>query len=321
ASAFFLYQAAIGFLHTLVAAGWLWLNVSEPGHRASVRPQLLRSQLHFALGISGISLFELLLLQLDKIILSKLLSLEKFGYYSIASLIAMSLYRLFIPVFSSIYPRLTRYMELGAESALRQLYHRGCQLVAVLDFAVASVVVFFPRQVLFVWLGDDAAVGAVGPVLMLLVIGTAIRGLVFLPSALQLAAGWTALGLKTSFGTLLVFVPCLVALSLSFGAEGAASALILMNLGYTTVNIWLMHRRLLPGELRNWLITDVVLPLTGPLVVTAIARSLLPAGLSRPAWAAALCGVLLLGLSTSVASAPLVRALITERLHKSPRHV
>src|SRR5262249_35154700 len=204
--------------------------------------------------------------------------------------------------------------------ALRELYHRGCQLVTVLDFAVVAVVIFFPREVLFVWIGNDAGVSAVAPVLTLLVIGTAIRGLVFLPHTLQLTAGWTALSLKTGFGTLIVFVPCLVVLASLFGAEGAATALIFMNLGYTAVNIWLMHRRLLRGELRNWLVTDVGLPLIGPLTVTAIARLLLPVDLSRPAWAAALCCVCLLNLSTSVVGAPLVRALVSEKLHTGSKH-
>ena len=39
-------------------------------------------------------------MQLDKVILSKILSLEMFGYYTLASMVAMSLGRLALPIFT-----------------------------------------------------------------------------------------------------------------------------------------------------------------------------------------------------------------------------
>ena len=55
--------------------------------------------------MSGIAVLSVILTQMDKVILSRMLPLETFGYYSLAGAVAMkALGYLVLPVFNSVYP-------------------------------------------------------------------------------------------------------------------------------------------------------------------------------------------------------------------------
>lgn len=322
ASTFFAFQAAIGMLHTVVVGIWLWRSLPASHHSPSFRWGLLQPQVRFAGSLFITALLSVLLTQLDKIMLSRLLTLEMFGYYSIVSMAAAALYRLFAPIFSALYPRLTQLVEVKDESEMGLLYHRGCQLMAVLTFGLAVVAVFFPRELLFVWMGNYAVADSMGGVLSLLVIGTAIHGLMHLPYALQLAHGWGRLAMVTNLVAVMFLVPAILIGTWKFGPLGAAIAWAVLNVCYLLVTIRLMHQRILPGEMRRWYLRDVALPLIGPLAVSAFARWLLPMDIGRLEWSAVLASLLVLNLLGSVAGAPLVRSAAIEafaRLSKSHR--
>jgi hypothetical protein len=136
----------------------------------------------------------------------------------------------------------------------------------------------------------------------------------YLPYGLQLAHGWTGLALRSNAVAVVLLVPGTYILARIYGAAGAAAACIILNAGYLIVNIQLMHRRILPGQLARWYMADSALPLIGPLAVTACAWWFLPDNLGRWEWAGALAAVFVLSLLASGASAPLVRAATIETL-------
>src|ERR1044072_2169335 len=67
----------------------------------------------FALGMFGITLLALILVQADKLILSRLLSLEAYGYYMLAATVTGMLYSLSVPVTQAIYPRMVEEVARG----------------------------------------------------------------------------------------------------------------------------------------------------------------------------------------------------------------
>ena len=70
---------------------FLGANCQLVMNKAVFQKQLLKGIWRFTAGMSGISILAVILTQLDKVILSKMLSLEMFGYYTLASMVAMSL--------------------------------------------------------------------------------------------------------------------------------------------------------------------------------------------------------------------------------------
>ena len=96
---FLLWQIVISIINAFFLAMFIWRRLPRGDNKAVFQKQLLKGIWRFTAGMSGISILAVILTQLDKVILSKILSLEMFGYYMLASMVAMSLGRLFTPVF------------------------------------------------------------------------------------------------------------------------------------------------------------------------------------------------------------------------------
>jgi O-antigen/teichoic acid export membrane protein len=269
--AFLLWQAAISLAHTVTVAVILWRRLSGPHGSARFDGAAIRSIHRFAAGMVGISALAIMLTQVDKLILSKLLSLEAFGYYTLAGTVAASLYRLVTPLFTALFPR---FAQLAAtdENALVSVYHRACQCMTALIVPVAVVIAFFSRELLQLWTRSDVTARAAAPILTLLVLGTAVNGLLNLPYALQLAYGWTRLSLTANAIAVLILVPALFVAASRYGAVGAARVWCMYNFGYALVVIHIMHRRILPGQEWRWYGQDVGLPLVVALTATALTR-------------------------------------------------
>ena len=139
----------------------------------------------------GISFFGLLLMQADKVILSRLLTLTAFGYYTFAAVVASSVFIIVVPVFTAVFPRFSQLVAADNETALRKLYHESCQLVSVLLLPMALIVGLFAPELLLVWTRNPELVTHTHLLVSLLVTGSALNGLMNVPYALQLAAGWT----------------------------------------------------------------------------------------------------------------------------------
>jgi O-antigen/teichoic acid export membrane protein len=315
-TAFFAWQIVSSFVQTALVALFLWRSLAEPGRRASFRRGVIREIWRFAAGMSGITVLAVVLTQLDKIILSRLLSLEMFGYYTLAGVVATSLYRLIGPIFSALYPRFTELVARGDQATLRQLYHRSCQLMSVAILPAAIVVALFSGEILLLWTRNETTVGQTAPILSLLIVGTALNGLMNLPYALQLAHGWTKLAFYSNVVAVIALTPLIFFATSRFGAVGAAAVWVLLNSGYVLVCLQIMHRRLLRGEKWRWYGEDVGLPLTAALLAAGLGRWLLPKGLGLPGTLAWLAGVSILTLLASGLATPLMRGWAIQRIAK-----
>ena len=270
--AYFLWQLAVSAMHLGLATFFLWRCLPSAPRAPRFRRDLLLNIWRFAAGMTGITVLVTILTQLDKIILSRMLTLEMFGYYSLASVVSLNLYRFVTPVFTATYPRLTMLMASGSHRELVNTYHAGAQLVSVLCLPVAVIVGTFSREILLLWTQDVKIANHAHVLVSILIAGTAINGMMNMPYALQLASGWTRLTFYSNLISVIVLVPALVLLSFAYGAAGAASVWVMLNIGYLLLMIPIMHRRLLPTEKWHWYINDVALPLFAACSVAGLLR-------------------------------------------------
>jgi O-antigen/teichoic acid export membrane protein len=310
---FFAWQVAITALQT-TAGGWLlWSSLPRASSRARFRRDLLAGVWRFATGMAGISLTAVVLTQMDKVVLSKLLTLSAFGYYTLAAVATGVLYVLFLPLFQAVFPRFSQLVALGDGKALSVLYHRSAQALSVLVLPAATVLALFAHEVMLLWTRSPEAADATRVLVALFAVGTAIHGLMNVPYALQLAVGWTRLALYANLVAIALLLPAIVVLSSRYGAVGAAIVWVALNAGYATIGVGVMHRRLLRGELARWYVADVGLPLLASVAAAAVVRLAIPAPTGVPALVAVVA--LALGLSYVAASAatPVGRDVLRRR--------
>jgi O-antigen/teichoic acid export membrane protein len=296
---FFRWQVVVSAVSTGLIAIALWRSLPAGQQSPRFRRTIWHSVWQFAAGMTAISATALILTQMDKIVLSKMLSLDMFGYYTFAWTVANGLAILTGAIFTVFFPRFSQLVEIGDIEELRQLYHRSCQLMSVLILPVAIVGVFFAREILTIWTGNPVTVTNTHFLVSLLIIGTALNGLINLPYALQLAYGWTSLAFYTNVISVIILIPLLIIATSYFGASGAAAIWIALNSSYILFSIQIMHRRLLKREQRHWYINDVGLPMFVSIIVIGIARLLIHTDLPSPIMFLCLSFVLTLTITSS----------------------
>lgn len=265
--AFFLWQGLISVVSVAAFAVSVHRSLPRPPRQPRFSLNALAKVWRFAAGLMGITLLSILLTQVDKIVLSKLLSLENFGYYTLAGTVSGILYMMLGPISQALYPRMVELFAAREEAALASVYHTGAQLITVLTAPIVCVLFLYARATLFVWSGDAAVADRAAPLVAALVLGTFLNGVMWMPYQLQLAHGWAALTFKANAVAVAVLVPAILWVVPRQGAIGAAWLWVLLNTGYVTFVLHFMHKRVLPTEKWRWYVSDLFLPSAGPAAV------------------------------------------------------
>jgi len=272
--AFFIWQGIISFVTAVIFMILVYRLLPRSTRRARFSLTALLEVWRFAAGMLGITLLALLLTQVDKILLSRLLSLENFGYYALASMVAGGLYLMVTPIGAAFYPRFTELLTRDDDHALRKTYHLGAQLVTVLMGSAAVILIVYADRILLLWTGDPALTKQVAPVMAVLVLGTFLNGLMWVPYQMQLAYGWTSLSVRINFIAVLFLIPAILWLVPIYGAMGAAWAWVGLNFFYVFIGVHFMYRKILVDEKWRWYIHDILLPLLAAVGGALVIHSL-----------------------------------------------
>src|SRR5207248_521471 len=148
--AFFLCQLVVSVVQLLATLVYVW---SDLGGGWSEKPNFVRLRLiwRYASATSANSVIGIALTQTDKVLLSRLLSLEQFGYYALAGTMAAFVWAVAIPVNQALFPRFAQLIEMRDHVTLSALYHRASQVMVVALVPAAATVVAFAWQLMFLW--------------------------------------------------------------------------------------------------------------------------------------------------------------------------
>lgn len=305
---FFLYQLLSSAIEISCLVWAFWRSLPGNGTGAVFAFRHLKRVWRFSAGMTGISIVALLLTQTDKIVLSKILPLDLFGYYTLSWTVSAILLQIVGPVDIAIYPTLTRMVGQEDARTLRRMYHKSCQMEVVVLIPATLLLILFGDTLLMAWSGNPELVRNVGPVMSVLAVGMCLNGFMHVPYFTQLAYGWTSLSFWQNVISLLVFVPLLVLLTKNYGGLGAAVVWVILNAGYVIISINIMHRRILCDSKWDWYLCDVGLPTAAAVIVALAGKLIMPNQLSILAQVIYVCGVGLLCFLAAVFSAPFPRA-------------
>ncbi len=267
--ALFIWQAGVALVYAAIMRLAAWRVI---GRLKVIRFDVdeLKRIWRFSAGMSGVAISAVILMQLDKVLLSRILSLEDFGRYALAGVVASGLYVLLTPAFNVIYPRLSALVVTGDTKTLISLYRNGTRLLLAILFPISVTAAVFSNELLFLWTGNSSLASSTAPIVSLFLLGTALNGAMHFPYALQLAYGMTRLPLIINAILIMVMIPMTIFLALRFGAIGGAISWALLNGIYLLIGTWLTHRALLKGVGLKWLLWDVGLPLVLSLLLLGI---------------------------------------------------
>jgi O-antigen/teichoic acid export membrane protein len=274
--AFFLWQGlvSIASLSILGVVTYSSVPKGERGGRFSLKS--LRGVWHFAGGMVGITLLALLLTQVDKILLSKLLSLSEFGYYTLAGTVAGALFILIGPITQAFYPRFCELFASSDKVALADNYHKGAQLVSVIAGSAAIVLIFYAETFLKLWTQNVELAARVSILLSLLTLGNMLNGLMWIPYQMQLAHGLTSLTIYINTVAVIIIVPAILWIVPCYGVVGAAWIWVMLNAGYCLIAMPLIFQRIMTAEKWLWYRDDVLIPLVFALLSVGMMKYFWP---------------------------------------------
>ena len=241
----FLIWTAINALIEVISF-WLicrWAHPSLPWRPGISLPDLRRVW-RFSLTMNGLAIMTVLVVQADRLLVSKLLPLEALGAYTLAYTAAAIIPALIGAISTAVLPHFTEAYGAGNRDMLARRYDTASRFMMFVTGMVTGCLVFFGEHLLVLWVNPNAA-GAAAVSLALLAIG--FFGSAAASNAYQLtvASSQANLALRISILTALPYVAVLYALISWLGVAGAALAWLLLNLGYVVFLVPQVHRKIL----------------------------------------------------------------------------
>ncbi|HYE06659.1 MAG TPA: hypothetical protein VEL07_14175 [Planctomycetota bacterium] len=286
-----------------LAVAYRWALYRATPATGRVDWSVLRRRMRFIAGVGVIAVTAVAITHVDKLVLSKVLTLEAFGLYTFAMTAVGGLLMLIAPIFSITVPRLAALAGGGPGEALTRCYLDRSQLMAWLVMPVAMTMLLNPYAVIMAWTGKPDLAASAAVLVSLALPGTMANALMNVPFALQLAIGRPGIGIALNLMMLATLAIGLLLVVPRWGAAGGAVSWSVCNLLYLCIGLPITNRLTAKPIGIDWtlavvpvLLAAVPLPLitslflgsdasrptlTVVLAATALASWLLAAGFAR----------------------------------------
>jgi O-antigen/teichoic acid export membrane protein len=257
---FFSYQFSVALLELalLLSQAYRLFPTITQGKRLPWSWAPLKPVLKFSLTIAFTSSVWVLVTQTDKLVLSKLLPLAEYGYYTLAVLVASGVMMISGPVSGAIMPRMAKLEAEGDHTGLIRIYRQSTQLVAVIAGAASVTAAFCAEPLLWAWTGNNILAHQAAPILVLYAIGNGILAVSAFPYYLQYAKGNLRLHLIGNAVFVVLLIPAIIWAASQYGGVGAGYVWLVMNLLSFVAWLPLVHHKFEPGLNLKWYIQDVM---------------------------------------------------------------
>lgn len=271
---FFVWQLAAGLLELLVfavrARGRAPAPAGEPSSSALAR------HWRFSLAVAASAAIWVAATNADKVLVSGLLPLEDYAFFSIAVIAAGGVMLATGPIPVALGPRFSKLHAEGDEGGIARLYDQATQLTAVVAFPACLTLAFFSTETLWGWTGNARVAGSAATVLALYALGNGLLAISALPLQLQVAAGrlrWHLLGTGLFVA---LYLPLLWWATVRWGMAGAGGSWLAINLLFLVGWVAIAHHLFLPASHLRWLFGRVLAVLLPTVLAAWLIRAVLP---------------------------------------------
>jgi O-antigen/teichoic acid export membrane protein len=274
--AFLIFQAALSILQLLILKIALTKFTAASDYKGRFKSEILRRLKKFTSELFANNIVIILLMQSDKVILSRVLSLEDFGYYMLAYTITTMTIGIFSnSVTNVIFPNFSRLVVQENRPELIKNFHLSSQLMTWGMVSITTVLAFFSQEILLVWARNPAVAEKTSLLLAVWAVGMGLNTLCLIPYYLQLAYGRSNISFRFNLIALILNVPALIISSNLYGALGAAVCWLVLNSVYLFTFIPVIRNNFLPFSLMDWYFKDVGKIVLVGVVIGAIFRWLI----------------------------------------------
>jgi O-antigen/teichoic acid export membrane protein len=267
---FFQYQMLVGVIEIILVTRRFYskLPITIYTYQIKFNWCSVKKVAPFALGIAYTSGIWIVISKADKLILSGILPINEFGYFTLVSVAAGGVAMMSSPIAQAVLPRMTMLLSQGKKNEMIILYRNTSQLITVVALSTALVMAIFSEKLLFAWTGNLEVSVWGRDVLFWFALGNGVLALEGLQYYLQSSFGKLRLHIIGSTVSVLIQTPLIFYAASTFGAVGAGIAWFTFR--SISFICWtpIVHQKFLPHFHMNWLIRDIA-----PIVLIAFISS------------------------------------------------
>jgi O-antigen/teichoic acid export membrane protein len=319
--AFFGWQLAATCIGALATARLVYANIPapRPGRFSWADVGRLRG---LAGGLAVSALLMTAIGQVDKAILSRMLVIDEFGLYVLASSLASGVTMLAAPVTGAVFPKLCELHARDSADILAATFHKSSQVLVVATGSLAAVLVSCPGLVLRAWTGDVVPRAEVEPLVRLLALGNFVNSLIWMPYTAYLAFGHVRRVVVLNSLLAATLVPLLVTLVPVHGVRAGPWIWLASNLAYVGMGVPFVFRRMRQLRIADWLLRDTLVPVAALAAACLSLAAILPSEASDRMTAVLLLAVAAcVAVAAAVVAAPEVRAIAAAGIMRAVRSV
>jgi O-antigen/teichoic acid export membrane protein len=259
-SIFFGYQLGVAFLE-LCGLMLYFYHLLPPISKEIKLPwdwKPLQPVLKFSLTIAFTSSVWVMVTQTDKLVLSKIIPLAEYGYFTLAILVASGVMAISNPISGVIMSRMSKLVALSDHDGVIRVYRQATQLVAVLAGSASITLALCAESILSIWTGDRFLASQAAPILALYALGNGVLVVAAFPYYLQYAKGDLRLHLIGNAIFVVLLIPLIIWASIHYGAVGAGYVWLGTNLSYFILWIPVIHNRFESRLNIKWYLQDTL---------------------------------------------------------------
>lgn len=281
---------------------WSWFNFSPA--------------LKFSFSLAFPTILWTLVTQTDKLVLSRILPLTEYGYFTLAIMLANGIIMISDPISTAILPRMTKLEAERNHTNLIHIYRSSTQIVAIIAGATAITITYRAEPLLWVWTNNEILAKQMSSILILYAIGNAILCISAFPFYLQYAKGNLKLHVIGSTIFTIILIPAIIWAAKQYGAIGAGYIWLITNLIFFIFWVPIIHNKFAPQLNLKWYFNDILIIVLPMILIGYLTNIWMPHSKNR-LWQ--LSEILLFGgivLSTGFLASSFLRGTLTHILRK-----
>lgn len=209
----------------------------------------------FASGMMLIALVAAVNTQLDKLSISKLLSVENLGYYTLVISICQALLIIVNPISTSLLPKFTSHYSAKENEVAKSLYVKTSLLVSILVFSLMMIITFYGKEIIWVWTGNRELGLHTYKLMPVLSLGYAMYALQPLPYVVAIANGYTKLNNVLGILSIIITLPGYFFATKFYGLIGAGAVFCFVQSASAFIYLFFVNKK----YIRTNIITDIYL--------------------------------------------------------------
>lgn len=217
---------------------------------------------NFAGGMLLIAVIAAINTQMDKIVISKMLSVESLGYYTLAISLSQGLIVVVNPIATAVLPKFTSFYSSNKNKDASTLYSKYAVIVAVIVFSFLANIVFFSKSLVWVWTNNLDIATSIEVLVPIVAFAYAMVAMQVLPYHVAIANGYTKLNNLLGVISIFITIPGYLFAVKEYQSVGAASVFCGVQILTTIIYLFFINRRFLKLHLVTVYIKQIVVPLT-----------------------------------------------------------